>query len=152
MNLSRRDAVKAVMAALTLPALPVTIANALPAPNTVAEPCPEFPYFGAWYPDARCIDGFLWDLDSYDDGYLTSGGETPCPYCNAGRYLRYRREEVYDDGWIAFCDGMKPSDNPFLKGSRFPHLTVALAEFWRDGYRSASLDPEAVAERMEIAP
>ena len=28
--------------------------------------CPEFPFFGALYPDARCCDGYLWDLDSYD--------------------------------------------------------------------------------------
>ena len=25
--------------------------------------CPEFPFFGASYPDARCINGYLWDLD-----------------------------------------------------------------------------------------
>ena len=24
----------------------------------------EFPQFGANYPDARCIDGYLWDMDS----------------------------------------------------------------------------------------
>jgi hypothetical protein len=44
--------------------------------------CPEFPFFGAKYPDARCIDGYLWDLDSYEDGLLTQGGEVPCPFCN----------------------------------------------------------------------
>ena len=42
----------------------------------------EFPYFGASYPDARCINGYLWDLDSEMDGELTSGGEVPCPFCN----------------------------------------------------------------------
>ena len=25
----------------------------------------EFPHFGASYPDAHCIDGYLWDMDSY---------------------------------------------------------------------------------------
>jgi len=44
--------------------------------------CPEFSHFGARYPDARCIDGYLWDLDSADGEYLTSGGNDPCPYCN----------------------------------------------------------------------
>lgn len=46
--------------------------------------CPEFPHFGARYPDARCIDGFLWDLDWCDEkGNLTKGGEDPCPFCNS---------------------------------------------------------------------
>lgn len=29
--------------------------------------CPEFPYFGAIYPDARCIGGYLYDLDDCDE-------------------------------------------------------------------------------------
>ena len=29
--------------------------------------CPEFPFFGASYPDARCIDGYLFDLDKCDE-------------------------------------------------------------------------------------
>lgn len=33
--------------------------------------CPEFPLFGANYPDATCIDGILYDLDNVgDDGVL----------------------------------------------------------------------------------
>jgi len=50
------------------------------------QPCPEFPFFGANYPDATCIDGFLWDLDSATapgSGLLTHGGEDPCPFCAA---------------------------------------------------------------------
>lgn len=51
----------------------------------------EFPYFGATYPDARCIDGYLWDLDSAEsteDGvYFTSGGDEPCPFCNEKEWL-----------------------------------------------------------------
>lgn len=39
-------------------------------------------HFGASYPDAVCIDGYLWDLDSDDgDNMLTSGGDIPCPAC-----------------------------------------------------------------------
>ncbi len=47
-------------------------------------PCPEFPFFGGNYPDATCIDGYLWDLDSCDvpGGPLTNGGDDPCPFCN----------------------------------------------------------------------
>lgn len=51
--------------------------------------CPEFPHFGAIYPDARCIDGYLWDLDSYDNGFLTHGGNVPCPFCNTEAYKEY---------------------------------------------------------------
>lgn len=29
--------------------------------------CPEFPLFGANYPDATCIDGILYDLDNVGD-------------------------------------------------------------------------------------
>lgn len=29
--------------------------------------CPEFPYFGATYPDARCIGGCLYDLDDCNE-------------------------------------------------------------------------------------
>lgn len=38
------------------------------------QPCLEIPFFGAHYPDARCINGYLWDLDRCDeDGNLYGG-------------------------------------------------------------------------------
>lgn len=47
------------------------------------------PHFGAFYPDAGCIDGYLWDLDSCDEpgGPLYSGGDVPCPCCNTWEYI-----------------------------------------------------------------
>lgn len=51
--------------------------------------CPDFPYFGATYPDACCIDGYLWDLDKYEDGQLYGGGEEPCPFCNEEMFIEY---------------------------------------------------------------
>jgi len=51
--------------------------------------CPEFPHFGASYPDARCIDGYLWDLDSDEDGFFTHGGDDPCPFCNREEYMEW---------------------------------------------------------------
>lgn len=48
----------------------------------------EFPFFGGPYPDARCIDGYLWDMDSYEDGFLTVGGNDPCPFCNTEEWLK----------------------------------------------------------------
>lgn len=54
--------------------------------------CIEFPHFGARYPDATCIDGYLWGLDSSEDGdegqYLTGGGEDPCPVCRTKYYIK----------------------------------------------------------------
>lgn len=51
----------------------------------------EFPYFGASYPDARCIDGYLWDMDSGESdengSYFTIGGDDPCPFCNTEEWL-----------------------------------------------------------------
>lgn len=47
----------------------------------------EFPHFGASYPDAHCIDGYLYDMDSYEDGCYTIGGDDPCPFCNTEEWL-----------------------------------------------------------------
>ncbi len=52
--------------------------------------------FGANYPDGQCIDGFMWDLDSYDGGFLTSGGDIPCPKCNTTRWLERHLEDLLD--------------------------------------------------------
>lgn len=51
-------------------------------------------HFGARYPDATCIDGYLWDLDSCEDGMLYSGGELPCPKCNTASYLESAKGEA----------------------------------------------------------
>ncbi|WP_038224768.1 hypothetical protein [Vibrio sp. ER1A] len=48
----------------------------------------EGAHFGATYNDATCINGRLWDLDSIDNGMLTSGGDAACPKCNTEEYLR----------------------------------------------------------------
>lgn len=55
--------------------------------------CPNFPYFGASYPDAGCIDGQLWDLDKCDDnGLYSSGDNPPCPFCNTEAFIDYHTE------------------------------------------------------------
>ncbi len=57
--------------------------------------CPEFPYFGAPYPDARCVEGYLWDLDKCtDDGGLYGGGEEPCPFCNSKEFVRHHTDSL----------------------------------------------------------
>jgi hypothetical protein len=59
--------------------------------------CPEFPHFGARYPDACCIDGYLWDLDKVEDGKLYGGGDDPCPFCNTEQYLEWAGVDPEDD-------------------------------------------------------
>jgi len=59
--------------------------------------------FGAVYPDSVCIDGYLWDADSGDadpngDGWIyTSGGDIPCPKCNAEAHREHYSEEMCDE-------------------------------------------------------
>lgn len=58
--------------------------------------CPEFSYFGANYPDARCIDGYLHDLDDCDDNgnlYLNEE-QYPCPFCNTSEYLKHHHNPL----------------------------------------------------------
>lgn len=149
---TRREMIKTMAAALALPALNGSAANALTYQAQPVLGCGEtFPWFGAHYPDAACIDGYLWDLDAYDDGVLTSGGDYPCPYCNAREFLAYLNDEIEEKGWIAFTEGDTPFDNPYLRGSRFPHLTEQLQTMWREGYKSAAVDPDAIADRREAA-
>lgn len=52
----------------------------------------EFPYFGANYPDAVCIDGYLWDMDSWDGNGYFIGGDEPCPICNKDKWLKLMLE------------------------------------------------------------
>jgi hypothetical protein len=56
----------------------------------IVNQCPEFPYFGAPYPDAGCIDGYLWDLDKCDEAGLYSNGDNPpCPFCNTEAFISH---------------------------------------------------------------
>lgn len=44
-------------------------------------------HFGAYYEDATCVNGYLWDLDSSDEeGLLGYGGDIPCPQCNTKEF------------------------------------------------------------------
>lgn len=86
-------------------------------PDAPGEACPEIPFFGARYPDARCIDGWLWDLDSCDEpgGPLFIGGDTPCPFCNEGAFIeRYSHEfaeQIIVDTWDDEKDIQTVSDS-----------------------------------------
>lgn len=65
--------------------------------ENIKEQCPTFPHFGARYPDAQCIDGYLWDLDRVnDEGLLCGGGDDPCPFCNKSEYLEWLPDDWTD--------------------------------------------------------
>lgn len=55
------------------------------------KPCPEFPFWGASYPDAGCVNGKLQDLDYCDgNGNLYDKGEdVPCPFCQTEEFIEY---------------------------------------------------------------
>lgn len=55
------------------------------------KPCLEFPYFGAAYPDARCIGGYLYDLDDCNENgnLIERGNYIPCPFCNTEEFVKY---------------------------------------------------------------
>ncbi|MFB1078161.1 hypothetical protein [Photobacterium damselae] len=90
-------------------------------------------HFGAWYDDACCIDGYLWDLDSGSDGMLDIGGDIPCPQCNLKQYVKYLEDEYRDDGYFSV-------DHPFTTKQiknvmeKLPsnHRRIA-KKFWRAG-------------------
>lgn len=52
--------------------------------------CPNFPFFGAHYPDAGCFDGYLRDLDDCDDNGLVYEHDDnwPCPFCNTEAFIK----------------------------------------------------------------
>lgn len=59
--------------------------------------CPEFPFFGATYPDATCIEGVLYDLDDCnEDGTLNEKNNTPCPFCQTEAFLEQEVGSPYD--------------------------------------------------------
>lgn len=71
--------------------------------------CPEFPYWGASYPDARCINGKLYDLDNCNDsGLLEPHDDIPCPICRTDEFIKldpfgwvdYHIEEMEENGDI----------------------------------------------------
>jgi len=70
-------------------------------PPVEPQKCPEqmpVSYFGASYEDSYCVDGYLWDLDSDEDGdgLLTNGGDIPCPFCKPEAHAKYQLESDDD--------------------------------------------------------
>lgn len=57
--------------------------------------------WSARYPDATCVDGYLWDLDSLEFGTLQSGGDLPCPACNTHDWLDHHMNDLTGEGMIS---------------------------------------------------
>ena len=74
--------------------------------KTKNKQCPEFKYFGAPYIDARCINGFLWDLDKCDGkNGLYGGGEEPCPLCNKIPFKEHH--ELTEEQYLTYLSQLK---------------------------------------------
>ena len=99
--------------------------------------CPEFPFFGASYPDARCVDGQLWDLDKCDDnGLYSSGDNPPCPFCNTEAFIDYytdindkELEEINNDESLSAEDKKE-----ILNSNRTKEDAIKLAEAIKERY------------------
>ena len=76
--------------------------GAVSGSTDLKEQCPEFPYFGGHYPDARCINGQLYDLDRCDEsGSLYEMHEyLPCPFCNTEEFLKEQEDNEADMGKV----------------------------------------------------
>ncbi len=105
-------------------------------------------HFGAWYEDACCCNGYLWDLDSggTDDtgnSYLDHGGDIPCPQCNTKQYIKsYFADEYESDGYASLDMPLSTKDIKNVM-ARIPSNQRRMAKrFWRAGRR------EAVKEAM----
>lgn len=53
--------------------------------------CCEFSFFGATYPDARCVGGHLYDMDDCDKNgnLLERDNNIPCPFCDTDEFIEY---------------------------------------------------------------
>lgn len=113
------------------------------------------PYFGAAYPDACCVDRYLWDLDSCDGpgGLLRHGGDVPCHQCNHDEWLESFAEEIRDEGHDAATRGF-PRGRP-RKAIRWqrrgdqPKMKKWFAEGWDEAHTDGEAccgDPEGGAQ------
>ncbi len=103
------------------------------------EQCAEFPFFGASYPDATCIDGFLWDLDKCDEnGLYSSGDNPPCPFCNTQEFIDYHTD--IDDEELAKMnndENLSEQDiKEILASNRTKKDAMNLATYIKEKYNS----------------
>lgn len=68
--------------------------------------CPEFPFWGVSYPDACCIDGKLYNLDS--NGLHEPIDDIPCPFCRTDEFIELDHFCKVD----SFLEEMMEDDSP----------------------------------------
>lgn len=95
-------------------------------------------HFGAQYPDAVCIDGYLWDLDSGgidDEGnsYLDAGGEMPCPSCNSKRYVLSQADGFLNDGYESLDHPLTTKMVKTVMDSLPSNQRRVALRYWRKG-------------------
>lgn len=58
----------------------------------------KFSFFGALYPHAVCLDGYLYDMDSWDGEGYSIGGDVPCPICNTRKFIElFGENDVFEN-------------------------------------------------------
>jgi len=81
----------------------------------------EFPFFGAKYPDARCIEGYLHDMDKCDENgnlYLMEESH-PCPFCNREEFMQQQKDNEEDlekvSEWINYINAKYNLDKVYQR-------------------------------------
>lgn len=106
-------------------------------------------HFGAWYEDASCEGGYLWDLDSSEvdesgNVYFHNGGNIPCPQCNTKEYVKsYQSDDLVESGYESFKHPLpvKIIKNPLIKWPS--NMRRMGARYWRAGRREAIKEAKA---------
>ncbi|HFG1555900.1 TPA: hypothetical protein ACGFXV_003139 [Vibrio cholerae] len=98
--------------------------------------------FGAHYPDACCVDGYLWDLDSGgfdDDGnaYLDNGGYMPCPQCNVKRWVNYHADDFENGGYESIDHPLTTKMIKNVMANMSSNKRRMAMRYWRKGRRLA---------------
>lgn len=98
--------------------------------------------FGAHYPDGRCINGYMWDLDSggLDGGgvlHLDIGGDIPCCKCNQKARMKYLADDLINDGYDSLAH---PLTTKMVKNilAKLPSNQRRMGmRYWRQGRKEA---------------
>ncbi len=98
--------------------------------------------FGAHYLDSKCINGYLWDMDSgfVENGehYLDIGGDIPCPHCNVKQYVKsYLSDCLLESGYESL---VQPLTREVIKKPlrKWPANKRRMGmRYWRAGRREA---------------